>query len=203
MKQFYFFFTLLCFSATFSAQTITNVTFSVDMNGEIVSPDGVHIAGGFQSWDPALTELTDDDMDGVYSISIDLEASTQFKFINGNDWAFVEDVPEACNFGVDGNRMLIISGEDATLEYQVCFGSCAACGMSTVRFRVDMSAETVSASGVHVAGGFQDWNPSTTELFDFDGDMVYETIQSFIPDSTQSVIFKFVNGNSWLDPNEN
>ncbi|MGY8929519.1 MAG: hypothetical protein ACKVHK_07600, partial [Flavobacteriales bacterium] len=68
MKHFYFFFTLLSFSATFSAQTSTNVTFSVDMSGEIVSPDGVHIAGGFQGWDPALTELTDDDMDGVYSV---------------------------------------------------------------------------------------------------------------------------------------
>jgi hypothetical protein len=205
MKHFYLFFTLLFFSSTFYAQTSTNVTFSVDMSGEIVSPEGVHVAGGFQGWDPALTELTDVDMDGVYSVSIDLETSTQFKFINGNDWAFVEAVPDACQIqvGSNDNRMLFISGEDATLEYHVCFGSCAACGMSTVLFRVDMSAETVSASGVHVAGGFQGWDPATTQLSDMDGDMIYETIQSFIPDSTQSIVFKFVNGNSWLDPNEN
>ena len=205
MKHLFAIFSLVCFVSVLSAQTTTNVTFSVDMNGEMVSPDGVHIAGDFQDWDAAATELTDDDMDGVYSVSVDLDASTQFKFINGIDWAFVEDVPDACQVEVGGNdnRMLIVSGEDGALEYHVCFSSCAACGMSTVRFRVDMSAETVSASGVHVAGGFQGWDPATTELLDLDGDMIFETIQSFIPDTTLTTVFKFVNGNSWLDPNEN
>jgi len=205
MKHLFAVFSLVCFVSVLSAQTTTNVTFSVDMNGEMVSPDGVHIAGDFQGWDATSTELTDDDMDGVYSVSVDLDASAQFKFINGIDWAFVEDVPDACQVEVGGNdnRLFVFSGEDANAEYQVCFGSCAACGMSTVRFRVDMSAEIVSASGVHVAGGFQGWDPATTELHDLDGDMIYETIQSFIPDSTQTIVFKFVNGNSWLDPNEN
>jgi hypothetical protein len=207
MKHFYLFFTLLCFSATFSAQTSTNVTFSVDMNGETVSPDGVHIAGGFQGWDPVATELTDDDMDGIYTFSLDVvgPALLEFKFINGNSWDFVEDVPGACQVEVSGNdnRFLFVTGVDDAVEHSVCYESCAACGVSTVRFRVDMSQETVSALGIHVAGGFQGWDPSTTELYDVDGDMIYETIQSFIPDSTQSIVFKFVNGNSWLDPNEN
>ena len=207
MKHFYLFFALLCFSVTFSAQTSTTVTFSVDMNGEIVSPEGVHIAGGFQGWDPVATELTDDDMDGIYTFSLDVvgPALLEFKFINGNSWDFVEDVPGACQVEVSGNdnRFLFVTGIDDAVEYSVCYESCAACGMSTVRFRVDMSQETVSALGVHVAGSFQGWDPSTTELFDVDGDMIYETIQSFIPDSTQSIVFKFVNGNSWLDPNEN
>ena len=207
MKHFYLFFALLCFSVTFSAQTSTTVTFSVDMNGEIVSPEGVHIAGGFQGWDPVATELTDDDMDGIYTFSLDVvgPALLEFKFINGNSWDFVEDVPGACQVEVSGNdnRFLFVTGIDDAVEYSVCYESCAACGMSTVRFRVDMSQETVSALGVHVAGSFQGWDPSTTELYDVDGDMIYETIQSFIPDSTQSIVFKFVNGNSWLDPNEN
>ncbi len=207
MKHFYLSFALLCFSVTFFAQTSTTVTFSVDMNGETVSPEGVHIAGGFQGWDPVATELTDDDMDGIYTFSLDVvgPALLEFKFINGNSWDFVEDVPGACQVEVSGNdnRFLFVTGIDDAVEYSVCYESCAACGMSTVRFRVDMSQETVSALGVHVAGSFQGWDPSTTELFDVDGDMIYETIQSFIPDSTQSIVFKFVNGNSWLDPNEN
>ncbi|MGY8917583.1 MAG: T9SS type A sorting domain-containing protein [Flavobacteriales bacterium] len=207
MKHLYSFFTLICFSAILSAQTTTNVTFSVDMSSETVSADGVHVAGDFQGWDPASSELTDDDMDGVYTLSIDVAAPAllQFKFINGNSWDTVEDVPDACQVEVSGNdnRFLFASGQVEVVEYHVCYGSCAACGLSTVRFRVDMSQESVSASGVHVAGDFQGWDPSTTELFDVDGDMVYETIQSFIPDTTQSVVFKFVNGNSWIDPNEN
>ena len=207
MKYLYSFFTFMCFAAILSAQTTINVTFSVDMSSEIVSSEGVHIAGGFQGWDPASTELTDDDMDGVYSLSIDVIAPTllEFKFINGNSWGFEEDVPDACQVEVSGNdnRFLYVTGEVGAVEYGVCYGNCAACGMSTVRFRVDMSQEIVGASGVHVAGDFQGWDPSTTELFDVDGDMVYETIQSFIPDTTQSIVFKFVNGNSWLDLNEN
>ena len=208
MKHLFAVFSLMCLVGFLSAQT-TTVTFSVDMNGETVSANGVHIAGSFQAWDATATELTDDDMDGVYSISIDVPVTTpmllEFKFLNGNDWDSVEDVPDACQVEVGGNdnRLLFLTGAEATAEYNVCYESCAPCGMSTVRFRVDMSAETVSASGVHVAGGFQDWDPSTTEMYDFDMDGVYETIASFIPDSSQSIVFKFVNGNSWLDPNEN
>ena len=42
-------------------------------------------------------------------------------------------------------------------------------------FRVDMSYEIINEEdGVHIAGSFQGWDPSTTELADEDGDMVYE-----------------------------
>ena len=33
-----------------------------------------------------------------------------------------------------------------------------------VKFRVDMTGQTVSSNGVHVAGGFLGWSPSTTAL---------------------------------------
>ena len=209
MKHLLPFFSFMFLVGFLSAQTTTTVTFSVDMNGETVSANGVHIAGNFQGWDPTATELTDDDMDGVYFISIDVPVTTpmllEFKFINGNDWDSVEDVPDACQVEVGGNdnRLLFLSGAEATAEYNVCYESCAACGVSTVRFRVDMSGETVNSNGVHVAGGFQGWDPSTTEMYDVDMDGVYETIASFIPDSSQTIVFKFVNGNSWLDSNEN
>jgi len=207
MKHLFAVFSLMCLVGFLSAQT-TTVTFSVDMNGETVSENGVHIAGSFQGWDAAATVLTDDDMDGVYSISIDVPVTTpmllEFKFLNGNDWDSVEDVPDACQVEVGGNdnRLLFLTGAEATAEYNVCYESCAACGMSTVRFRVDMSGETVNSNGVHVAGGFQDWDPSTTEMYDLDMNGVYETIASFLPDSSQSIVFKFVNGNSWIDPSE-
>ncbi len=44
----------------------------------------------------------------------------------------------------------------------VCFGSCDPCVTVTyvdVTFRVDMSEQTVAPEGVHIAGGFQGWNP--------------------------------------------
>lgn len=185
------------------------VTFQVDMNNQVVSPDGVHVAGGFQGWDPAATLLTDDDMDGVYEVTVDLPVNStyEFKFINGNSWDFVEDVPPTCQVEVTGNdnRFIDIPAESTDEAYAVCWESCAACGLTSVRFRVDMvNEEAISPNGVHVAGNFQGWDPGATPLADADGDGVWETIESFdanaIPDGFLN--FKFINGNSWTNPNE-
>ena len=185
------------------------VTFQVDMNNETVSSDGIHIAGGFQGWDPSATLLTDDDSDGVYELTIELPADStyEFKFINGASWDFVEDVPPTCQVEVSGNdnRFVAVGADDTEVTYHICWESCAACGMTTVRFRVDMMHEDpISPNGVHVAGNFQGWNPSTSPLSDSDGDGVWETWASFDPlDITDGVLlFKFINGNSWSDPNE-
>ena len=127
----------------------------------------------------------------------------EFKFINGMAWDFVEDVPNACQVEVAGNdnRFLSVDGMMGSADYHVCYQSCAACDMKTVRFRVDMTNEEVSPFGVHVAGDFQGWDPAGTELTDPDGDMVYESIQS-MPDSVEQIVFKFINGSDWTDPNE-
>ncbi|WP_207429854.1 alpha-amylase family glycosyl hydrolase [Sabulibacter ruber] len=69
-------------------------------------------------------------------------------------------------------------------------------------FRVDMSQQTVSPNGVHVAGNFQalagqgtDWNPASTLLTDPDRDGIYE-VQLTLP--TGGLFqYKFINGNSW------
>ena len=77
----------------------SQVTLHVDMNGQTVSANGVHVAGNFgdydydntfenpayPNWDPAGIALTDDDSDGVYSVTLDLVPGTiEYKFINGN-----------------------------------------------------------------------------------------------------------------------
>ena len=179
----------------------TTVTLTVDMTNEMVSMDGVHVAGNFQGWDPAATPMTDNG-DGTWShtFTSDTAASYQYKFVNGNAWGTDEGVPGAC--AVDGNRGITVDGMMGDVSAEACFGNCAACGMTTVRFRVDMANEEVSEFGVHVAGSFQGWDPAATELTDPDGDMVYETIQSFDADSTGQVVFKFINGNDWSDVNE-
>lgn len=75
-----------------------------------------------------------------------------------------------------------------------------------VTFRVDMSAETVAASGVHIAGNFQseaglgnDWNPASTPLQDSDGDDIFEITVSLPPGTYE---YKYINGNAWgMDEN--
>src|SRR6056297_2523294 len=73
-------------------------------------------------------------------------------------------------------------------------------------FRVDMSKETVSPDGVHIAGDFQqeagfssDWDPSATEMTDSDNDNIYEITVS-IPSGTW--YYKFINGDGWTDKPE-
>ena len=176
----------------------TTVTLTVDMSNEMVSPNGVHVAGNFQGWNPGATPMIDNG-DGTwsYSFTSDSAATYQYKFVNGNDWGFDEGIPGACAF--DGNRQIAVDGMMGEAASTVCYNSCAACGMTTVRFRVDMSNEDVSDFGVHVAGEFQGWDPAATAMTDADGDLIYESIQSFEADSGEVIGYKFINGNAWTD----
>jgi hypothetical protein len=188
------------------------VTFSVDMTGQTVSPNGVHIAGNFQdvnydgtfenpslvNWSPSTYQLTDDDMDMVYSVTLDLVADDryEFKFINGNDWPFEEAIPAACQVGNgNSNRFIAISGET---DYLICWESCAPCGMKTVRFRVDMSLapDGVNPAGVSVAGDFQGWSPGATLLADADGNLIFE--RAINVGTASSIEFKYINGDDWV-----
>ncbi|MFK7755726.1 MAG: T9SS type A sorting domain-containing protein [Flavobacteriales bacterium] len=71
---------------------------------------------------------------------------------------------------------------------------------SAVTLRVDMSQETVSADGVHVAGNFNtggdypEWDPAGIMLSDDDTDGVYE-VTLMLAEGTYN--FKYINGNAW------
>ena len=199
-----------------AAQAQVDVTFNVDMNGQTVSANGVHIAGEFNNpaqdasvfnaaypnWDPSVIEMTDMDMDGIYSVTLQLLPATyRFKFVNDNNWGGVEDVPGACQVEATGddNRYIVVS---AATSYSVAYGSCAPAGQKTVRVRVNMSdVAEINPVGVFVAGDFQGWSPSTTQLTDaqpINGstDGIYEGI--FNVDQAASIEFKYINGNDWL-----
>ena len=78
MKTPYTFLLAMVLGWTLQAQTVP-VTFSVDMSNETVGAEGVHVAGNFQSWDPASTMLSDDDMDGVYTVTVGLRTHSGFR----------------------------------------------------------------------------------------------------------------------------
>ncbi|MDZ4752240.1 MAG: T9SS type A sorting domain-containing protein [Flavobacteriales bacterium] len=217
MKKIY----LLALSAALctSAFAQVNVTFEVDMNGQTVNPDGVHLAGNFNdpngdgnadnpaylNWTPNAIMLDDSDMDGIYSVTLQLvDARYEFKFINDNDWPGAEDVPPTCQVEATGNdnRETWVAGTDYT--YHVVFGSCGPQGMNTIRFRVDMSLEAaISPDGIHVAGQFQGWDPAASELNEkapgiYEGYFTYDPIAAQIPNGTD-VEYKFINGDDWTE----
>ncbi len=67
----------------------------------------------------------------------------------------------------------------------------------TVTVTVDMSnEESISEEGVHIAGSFQDWDPSTTAMTD-NGDGTWSYIIN--GETGQEIQYKFINGIEWAD----
>ncbi len=179
-----------------------NVTFQVNMANETVSANGVHVAGNFDAngstgtaWSPSAYAMTDANSDGVYEVTIDLNAGMyEYKFINDNAWSGAESVPTGAQVGGgNGNRWTYISA--ASSVPTVCFSGLVNCGKVGVTFQVNMALQTVNATGVHIAGNLQGWDPSGTEMHNPDGGNVYKYIHEFT--SGDSVQYKFVNGDAW------
>ena len=119
-----------------TSRDIVQVTFNVDMSGHTISSNGIHIAGGWQGWDPGATLMSDDDDDSVYSVTVQLNSGNyhQFKFVNGNDWSDeVEYIYEnECANQSNGDRWLYVP---TTENYELpiyCFNSCAPCRGSEI-----------------------------------------------------------------------
>jgi hypothetical protein len=185
----------VCFgSCTVCNPPQVEVTFQVNMAGLTIAAEGVHIAGSFQGWNPASTEMTLDH-DAVYTFTATLEEGSyhEFKYVNGNSWGQDESVPGACN--QNGNRFLSVPVGGIVLD-PVCFASCVDCDAPTadITFQVDMSNEEVSLNGVHVVGSFQGWNPGSSLMSDA-GNGIY-TFTATI-NVGEHVLYKFINGNDW------
>ncbi len=118
----------------------------------------------------------------------------EYKFLNGNAWGTEESAPATCTVG-GSNRIFTVPGSDLVLP-AVLFGACPDVVVKKkITFRVDMTGQTISANGVHVAGNFQGWNPGATALTLL-GNNIYE-IQSEVLGSILAVQYKFLNGNAW------
>jgi len=205
-----------------SAQTYS-VNLSVNMTGQTIDPNGVHIAGSFQSeigasddWVPGETAMVDEgNNSGVY-IRTNLQLPNgvyEYKYINGNDWPMSENVPSESQVGgANSNRFFVVDGADVIIP-PVYFGGNAAndgiVELDMVRFTVDMSLQTVDPSGVFCAGDWQGfdfllqnpvWSPTASKLHDVnteDNMSLYTGIFYLTPGATGSLQYKFLNGASY------
>ena len=64
----------------------------------------------------------------------------------------------------------------------------------SVTFQVDMSRETISPNGIHMAGDFQGWSPNATPMTSMGNGIYSRTIQL---NANASYEFKYINGNQW------
>lgn len=171
------------------------VTFQVNMSQATVAPEGVHLAGDFQGWNPETTLMSDDNADGIWEITlmVNVNQTYEFKYVNGDAWGEDESVPSAC--AMNQNRFVDV-GEQAIVLDAVCYASCGPCsGEFSVTFRVDMREQEVSPDGVHIAGNFQGWDPETTPMDDADQDDIWEITIQLGGNNTYQ--YKFINGDGW------
>lgn len=206
MKKIYTLALAMLFAGATWAQR--SVTFQVDMTGQTISANGVHVAGDFQmaagaagNWDPAATSLSQVGTSNIYSVTVNIPDGTyQYKFINDNDWPGVEGVPAAAQVSAgiglgngNDNRWMVVTGNDSLAP--VMFGGAAPAGHSAVSMLLDMSLESMISDTVSVAGDFQGWSPGSTILEDVLGDSLYRYI-AYVP-TTDTMNFKFLNGAAW------
>lgn len=137
MKKLYFLFLSLFATAMVYAQV--EVTLSVDMNSQIVSANGLYLAGNIQSaaggsdWSPGDPnfELTDPDGNGVYSVTITVSVPGDYlyKYVNDNTWGNNEGSGLSADCGVDDgygafNRGITVPDEASFTEVTYLYDSC-------------------------------------------------------------------------------
>jgi hypothetical protein len=185
------------------AQAQVAVTFQVDMNQQVVDPNGVHVAGNFQAaagfagdWDPSTTALTDANSDGVYEVTVTIPTGTyEYKFVNGNGWGGAESVPGGCN--TNGNRQIVVTAAATTPD--VCFSSCAPCPAGPiptyqVTFQVDMQ-NVCNYDSVDVAGTINGW-AGGDKLTDPDSDGIYTVTMTVDSGDIEYKFRSFFQGNT-------
>ncbi len=177
------------------------VSFLVDMSQETVDPAGVYLGYNIEGEAAAFLPLTDQG-NGLYGGSLTVPATTEiaYVYVNGITEAGIEVVPDcgpATTVQVDSvtfARYIYagIAGADAD---KVCYGKCTRC-QTIVTFRVNMSQKTIPATGVHIAGNFQGYDPGSTPLTEIGGNIYAYSIAAAPGDT---LLYKFINGNTFND----
>ena len=182
-----------------------DVTFQVDMNdysgGTFTT---VYLAGTFNAWCGECAPMSDDDMDGVYELTVDMTdniGEIEYKFQVDN-WTDDEKFAggESCTktTGEFTNRVHEVTGTE-TLPV-VCWESCDACGSGAanvdITFQVDMSEYDDSYTNVNLNGTFNDWCGDCAVMTDDDSDNIFELTLTLPAEDT--IEYKFtVDG--WTD----
>ena len=113
---------------------LSNVTFQVDMGQYEGTFGTVNLNGGFNGWCGGCAEMTDEDGDNIYEITVEgLSGNIEYKFtLDG--WTAQEEFAggEPCTLttGEFTNRFYAVDG-DVTLPV-VCWNECAACNAQPI-----------------------------------------------------------------------
>ncbi|MBM3427643.1 MAG: T9SS type A sorting domain-containing protein, partial [Bacteroidetes bacterium] len=105
-----------------------NVTFKVNMSQAtgFTTPE---LNGTFNNWCGNCTQMSDANNDGIWEVTVSLQAGTyEYKFAHDN-WAGSEQLAEgsSCTVTNNGYTNRVITVTENTTLNPVCYGSCTAC----------------------------------------------------------------------------
>jgi len=169
-------------------------------------PGSVHLAGSFNGWSTSMDAMADEDGDGIWTITLDLEPGEyQYKFvIDGGTW---KEDPEAAAYADDGygGQNSVVRVAEGAGEMVVGIGlegggapaakKAPAAAPAGGKVPVLFVFEAAMGSNVYVAGSFNDWDPGRDRMADDDGDGVFEWRTELAPGRYE---YKFVVNGSWI-----
>jgi hypothetical protein len=183
---------VVCYGACVACNAVVpsyNVTFQVDMNNNTDNFAVANLNGSFNNWCGGCAAMSDANSDGIWDITVVLEAGTyEYKF-TADGWNFSETLTEGASCTVNAapyvNRTLTVSS-DITLPV-VCYGSCTAC-TKDVTFKVNMNNVTDPFTTAYVNGTFNGWCGTCNPMSDANSDGIWEVT---LPLPTGSIEYKF------------
>jgi hypothetical protein len=169
-----------------------SITFNVGTSNITVADGGLFIAGGGNFGDPGENQLTDDDGDGVYSITFFREAgfTSFYAFANGNcpDFSCKENITGQACANPDNSNDRFLAPVISNTIINTCYGICTdntECGAplerSEVTFTLNMNEYTEPFTTAYVAGSFNNWSADANPMSDDDGDGIYTATISINP----------------------
>jgi 1,4-alpha-glucan branching enzyme len=154
-----------------------NVTFQVDMN-DVTGFTTPEVNGTFNSWCGNCNAMSDPDNDGVWEVTVAMDAGTYYYKYSYDIWGGQEELAPggSCTVTANGftNRSIVVT-DDVVLPV-VCWESCNACvippPMFDVTFQVDMNGVT-GFTLPEVNGTFNNWCGGCFTMTDADADGIW------------------------------
>jgi hypothetical protein len=116
-----------------------NITFNVDMSQAGFAFATPELNGTFNNWCGSCAPMTDPEGDGIWSITIPLDAGVYTYKFSYDNWTGQENLPvgASCTFSENGFTNRTITVTEATALTNVCWESCEACVTSVANLNND------------------------------------------------------------------
>jgi len=179
----------VCFGSCFACGEGVKITINMGQGTNAPDPAGFFIAGGGNFGAPGDNALTDDDGDGIWSVTFERERGFEsfYTFTNGacGDFSCKELIAGQPCSNPDNFDDRKMGPVDADIEINTCFGLCSDntdCGAASggdITFQVNMAGYNEPFTTVFLSGNFNSWDGAANPMTDADGDGIWETTVPF------------------------